>query len=202
MERSEGVLGENAIAMLTPEPTGGVIWNANRGALTLRVTVEGRAAHVGRQPEGINAFERMLPIAQAVMKLKREVETRPTSYHVAPDPLRRSILMMGGQCASGSNFNVVPASCSFTIDRRINPEEEVAVEKRRLFEVLSGAVVEVLQEGAAAGPAEDSRAGRALAGAIHRVTGARRNSSCARDCSKHASTRAAESRPSPMAPDC
>jgi len=45
---AEGLLGNNAIAMFTPEPTGGVIWNANRGAITLRVTVEGKTAHVGR----------------------------------------------------------------------------------------------------------------------------------------------------------
>ena len=157
--------------MFTPEPTGGVIWNANRGAITLRATVEGKTAHVGRQTEGVNAFERMLAIAQAVTNVKHEVETRTTSYHIAPDALRRSILMLGGECVSGSNFNVVPGSCSFTIDRRINPEEDFEVEKRRLFEALSGAVVEVLQEGAASGTAQDCRAGRALAAAIHRVTG-------------------------------
>ena len=33
--------------MLTPEPTIGVVWAANRGALTMRVTVHGREAHVG-----------------------------------------------------------------------------------------------------------------------------------------------------------
>jgi succinyl-diaminopimelate desuccinylase len=35
-----GLLGANGIAMLTPEPTGGVVWNANRGAITLKVTVK------------------------------------------------------------------------------------------------------------------------------------------------------------------
>ena len=38
-------LGINGIGMLTPEPTSGVVWNANRGALTVRVTVHGREAH-------------------------------------------------------------------------------------------------------------------------------------------------------------
>jgi hypothetical protein len=46
--------------MLTPEPTGGVVWNANRGAITLRATMRGKPAHVGRQFEGVNAFERSL----------------------------------------------------------------------------------------------------------------------------------------------
>ena len=34
--------GERRIGMLTPEPTGGVIWNANRGAISLRATCAGK----------------------------------------------------------------------------------------------------------------------------------------------------------------
>lgn len=168
---AEGLLGTDAIAMLTPEPTGGVIWNANRGAISLRVSVAGKSAHVGRQVEGINAFDRMLKMASAVTTLKNEVELRTTFYRIAPDALRRSILMLGGQCESGTGFNVVPASCSFTVDRRINPEENFEEEKRRLMEVLDGAEIEILQEGAAAGTPEDAPAARALADAIRRITG-------------------------------
>src|SRR5580700_1456620 len=117
-----GLLGRNAVGMLTPEPTGGVVWNANRGAITLKVTVKGKSAHVGRQTEGVNAFERMLAVTQPLLALKQEVETRTTVFRAAPEPMRRSILMLGGRAESGSSFNVVPESCSFTIDRRINPE--------------------------------------------------------------------------------
>ena len=46
---ARGLLGKDGIGMLTPEPTGGVIWNANRGAISLRATMRGKAAHVGRQ---------------------------------------------------------------------------------------------------------------------------------------------------------
>jgi len=62
-----GLLGKDGFAMVTPEPTGGVIWNANRGAITLRITVKGKFAHVGLQHEGINAFEQMLEVARALM---------------------------------------------------------------------------------------------------------------------------------------
>lgn len=172
---AQGLLGKDAIAMLTPEPTGGVVWNANRGAITLRVTVKGKSAHVGRQAEGVNAFERMLKVADAVMTLKSEVEKRATSYRIEPAALGRSILMLGGLSASGNNFNVVPASCWFTIDRRINPEENFEDEKKRLFDVVRSAGVdveiEILQEGSAAGTGEDTAAARALAAAIRRVTG-------------------------------
>jgi acetylornithine deacetylase/succinyl-diaminopimelate desuccinylase family protein len=170
---ARGLLGRNAIGMLTPEPTGGVVWNANRGAITLKVTVRGKTAHVGRQFEGVNSFERMLPIADALMKLKREVETRVTSWRIAPEAARRSILMIGGQAGAGANFNVVPASCWFTVDRRINPEEDLAIEKQRLLSILedAGAEVEVLQEGASSGVPEDGALAGALARNIERVTG-------------------------------
>jgi succinyl-diaminopimelate desuccinylase len=41
-----GLLANGTVGMLLPEPTSGVVWNANRGAITLEVTVRGRAAHV------------------------------------------------------------------------------------------------------------------------------------------------------------
>jgi succinyl-diaminopimelate desuccinylase len=162
-----GLLGRNAIGMLTPEPTGGVVWNGNRGAITLKITVHGKSAHVGRQHEGINAFERMIAVAQTLQVLKGEVEAR-----------QRSILMLGGRSEGGTNFNVVPESCSFTVDRRINPEENFEEEKRRLFEVLDGSRragidldIEVLQEGRASNVAANDPLGAALAGAVEAVTG-------------------------------
>ncbi|HMD49169.1 MAG TPA: M20/M25/M40 family metallo-hydrolase, partial [Bryobacteraceae bacterium] len=129
----------------------------------------------GRQHEGVNAFERMLPVAQALAELKRAVETRETSFHIQPDAARRSILMLGGRVESGANFNTVPERCSFTVDRRINPEEDFAEEKRRLIETIRGAgvelEVEVLQEGRSCGVDEKSAVGVALARAVERVTG-------------------------------
>ena len=172
-----GLLGQLGIGMLTPEPTGGIVWNANRGAITLLVTIKGKSAHVGRQFEGVNAFEQMLRVCDAVSKLKSDVETRVTSFRIAPEAARRSILMIGGQAESGKNFNVVPDVCSFTIDRRTNPEEDFREEKRRLLAVLDEArasgidlQVTVLQEGASAGVAEDSPLGTALARNIREVT--------------------------------
>jgi len=170
-----GLLGAGGIAMLTPEPTGGVVWNANRGAITLQVTVKGKHAHVGRQHEGVNAFERMLLVARALTELKQEVEGRDTRFQIEPEWARRSILMMGGRVESGANFNIVPERCSFTVDRRINPEEDFAVEKQRLLETIRAADVEVevgiLQEGHSCGVDADGAAGVALARAIERITG-------------------------------
>jgi acetylornithine deacetylase/succinyl-diaminopimelate desuccinylase-like protein len=120
----------------------------------------------------------MLRVGEALTHLKNEVGARMTSYRIAPEAARRSILMMGGQADAGKNFNVVPEVCSFTIDRRINPEEDFHEEKRRLLAVLEEArasgidlQVTVLQEGAAAGVAEDAPLGVALVRNIREVTG-------------------------------
>ena len=171
------MLGADGIVMLTPEPTGGVVWNANRGAITLRVTARGKTAHVGRQHEGVNAFEGMLTVARALLELKHEVEAHTTAFYIAPDIARRSILMLGGRTEGGTNFNAVPDECWFTVDRRLNPEEDFEVEKQRLFDVIDRArgpatiEVEVIQEGRSSGSDENGPLGRALAESIVDVTG-------------------------------
>jgi succinyl-diaminopimelate desuccinylase len=168
---SRGFPGKDVIGMLTPEPTGGVVWNANRGAISLRVTLHGKAAHVGRHFEGINAFERALPILARLAEIKKEVELRETTYNISPPPARNSILLIGGRVEAGTNFNVTPAACSFTLDRRINPEEDLHVESRRLLEALDGLEVETLQlEPSAATPADDPL-GLTLARNIALLTG-------------------------------
>jgi succinyl-diaminopimelate desuccinylase len=166
-------LGVDAIGMLTPEPSGGVIWNANRGAITIRAILHGKSAHVGRQFEGVNAFERALPLLRDLESLKCEVESRETSHNIAPAALRRSILMLGGVAESGNNFNLVPDQFSFTIDRRLNPEEDFEHEKNRLFDLLDrhGAMREIIQEGAAAATRADDSLSIALAANVERVTG-------------------------------
>jgi acetylornithine deacetylase/succinyl-diaminopimelate desuccinylase family protein len=170
--------GKSGIGMLTAEPTSGVVWNANRGAITLRVHVTGKPAHVGLSYQGVNAFERMLVIARELEKLKREIEQRETSFQIHPQAARRSILMMGGECRGGSNFNVVPEECSFTVDRRINPEEDIEIEKQRLLDIFDRLrrdgiehKVEIFQEGQASGVSEEHPLCRTLGQAIESVTG-------------------------------
>lgn len=173
-----GLLGKNGIGMLTPEPTGGVIWSGSRGALSLRVTVKGKAAHVARHQEGVNAFERMLTVADRLMELRDEVETRETGYRIEPKTAQRSILMLGGECRSGAAFNTVPARCSFTVDRRLNPEEDLETEKRRLFSLIEGLRregndldVEILQEGESSGVSETDPLAEVLAAVVAEVAG-------------------------------
>lgn len=122
-------LGADGIGMLTPEPTSGVVWNANRGAITLRVTVYGREAHVGLLHQGRNAFEDAIRVVAGLQRLARRVSRRRTRFRVTPDAARRSLMLIGGRVEAGSSFNVVPGRCEFTVDRRMNPEEDVDEER-------------------------------------------------------------------------
>jgi acetylornithine deacetylase/succinyl-diaminopimelate desuccinylase-like protein len=164
--------------MVLAEPTSGVVWNANRGAISLRVEVFGRSAHVGLQHQGENAFERMHYVVARLEERKREVEQRTTSLNIGAGQAPSSILLLGGQSGGGTNFNVVPEACWFTMDRRINPEEDLAEEKAALIDVLKecqrqGIPLEweLLQEGDSASCREGESTGEALAQAIHEVTG-------------------------------
>jgi succinyl-diaminopimelate desuccinylase len=174
----EGLLGRNAVGMLLAEPTSGVVWNANRGAISLRVRVFGKPAHVGLQHLGENAFERMHAIVAKLRQLKHEVEQRNTRFNIGPEQAHNSILMLGGESGGGTNFNVVPQECWFTIDRRFNPEEDLLAEKTKLLSILEcckqdGIPLEweIFQQGASSTCAEDGALGEALSKNVHVVTG-------------------------------
>jgi acetylornithine deacetylase/succinyl-diaminopimelate desuccinylase-like protein len=141
--------------------------------------VKGKAAHVGLQHQGVNAFEQMLRVAADLQALKAEVERRQTGYRVVPEAAAHSILMLGGRVEGGANFNVVPETCTFTVERRFNPEEDLATEKAALFALLEkarrngiGLEVEVLQEGGSSGVPGDHPVAAVLAEVIRDVTGA------------------------------
>jgi len=175
---NNGLLGKDGAGMIMPEPTSGVIWNANRGALSMRITVKGRPAHVGLHYEGVNAFEGMVKTVNALGELKKEIETRKTDYSIQPDSARNSVLLIGGVCQGGINFNVVPGECSFTIDRRINPEENLETEKGRildLFKIIKkqgvDLSVEIMQEGESAASPESDVFAKTLVQSTKLITG-------------------------------
>ncbi|MCU1242618.1 MAG: hypothetical protein JWO71_3344 [Candidatus Acidoferrum typicum] len=175
---AQKLLGRDGIGMLMPEPTSGVAWNANRGAISLRVNVLGKSAHVGLQHRGENAFEQMVRVVERLQSLKREVEQRKTYHALGGEQNRSSILMIGGESGGGANFNVVPEQSWFTVDRRINPEEDFETEKQNLIGVLEQCRKDgirlkwnIFQEGSAAVCSAEEKLGRALSESVKAVTG-------------------------------
>jgi hypothetical protein len=171
--------------MLTPEPTSGVIWNANRGAVTVRVTVHGREAHVGLLHQGRSAFEDAVRAVARLQRLAQRVGRRRTRFRVTPDAARRSLMLIGGRVEAGSNFKVVPGRCVFTVDRRMNPEEHFETERQRLLDVFDDARragisldVDVVQEGRPSGRRKPRRSVRRSAPTCARSPAKCRHSRC------------------------
>lgn len=93
--RNAELIDRVAVAMLTPEPTCGVVWHASRGAITLRVDVSGREAHVRQAHLGVNAFEHMVQVALSVTELAHELLQKRTEFPMADDLTRGSMLAVG-----------------------------------------------------------------------------------------------------------
>ena len=177
--RAAGLIDPGAVAMATAEPTGGTIWHASRGAITLRVAVQGRPAHVGQAHLGVNAFAQMVRIAAPLTALADELLERRTAYPLASEAARGSMLVVGGASGSGANFNVVPGAAWFSVDRRFNPEEDLDEELARLTTTIADAAaradaevsVEVLQRQPSAGTDARHPAAIALARCVAAVEG-------------------------------
>ena len=177
--REAGLIDPDALAMLTAEPTGGVVWHACRGGITLRVGVRGREAHVGQAHLGVNAFERMIRVAEPLTVLAHDLLEQRTAFPIEGDDARGSVLVVGGSTGSGANFNVVPGSAWFSVDRRFNPEEDLDEELARLTDTIAGAArdagadveVDVLQRAPSAGTDDSHPTARTLANCIEQIEG-------------------------------
>lgn len=173
-----GFIQTDSLGMLTMEPTSGTVWNANRGVISIKITVKGKPAHVGLHFSGVNAFEGAIHIANELTALRHEIMRRTTNHSIKPDAARQSILLIGGELEGGHNFNVVPDYVSFTVDRRTNPEEDFDSEKNRLLGIVAKAReqgidcdVQVFQEGRSSASDAQCTLGNALGESIRLTTG-------------------------------
>jgi succinyl-diaminopimelate desuccinylase len=137
--RQHDLIDRTALAMLTAEQSSEVIWNAAKGALSLRVDVRGRPVHVGQAFKGINSFLHMLKVAAPLEAYARRMSERPTNYPVGAGEALGSMVVVGGLSGGGSNFNVVPERTWFTVDGRFNPEEDIDAELTRVTAIVEDA---------------------------------------------------------------
>ncbi|MGH9213435.1 MAG: hypothetical protein ACRD2C_22595, partial [Acidimicrobiales bacterium] len=62
-----------------------------------------------------------MPIPRLYGQLASDV---PANCPYEPEAARASIMLIGGVTEGGTNFNIVPDTFRFTIDRRPNPDED------------------------------------------------------------------------------
>lgn len=129
--RAEGHLAPDMLVVGAQTENG--LITRERGVTWIELVAHGRAAHAGQPAAGESAILRMA-------RLLRHLETvlAPALAARTADGLQSTLSV--GTIRGGANVNVVPASCTAAIDRRILPDGETidgALEELRA--VLAGA---------------------------------------------------------------
>ncbi len=117
----------------------------HNGTLWLEVRVQGRPAHGSTPDKGINALEKMAALVRALEPYKRTLAGRP--WKSPEGRTMHPTINVGGvfHCGDGAKINTVPAHASFTIDRRVLPEENHAAAERELRAYLLTAARQIPQ---------------------------------------------------------
>ena len=108
------------------------------GVMWMEVTVRGKSAHASRPHLGINAFEKAAALCLEFEKYKEVQRKRifraPGGEELSPP------LTLGGEIKTdpGNKINTIPGEFTFTIDRRIMPDESEDQVEADLREFLQG----------------------------------------------------------------
>lgn len=131
--KTEVANGFRADAAIVGESTRLAPMLAHKGVLRLEVEVKGRAAHASDPEAGVNAIVGMGPVLTALDRLASEVRTREERY------TGRASLVIS-TIAGGVALNVIPASCTVSIDRRVLPTETEAQATEEIVRTVTAAL--------------------------------------------------------------
>ncbi|NPA22679.1 MAG: M20 family metallopeptidase [Crenarchaeota archaeon] len=132
------VLNVRPSYVIVCEPTGiDTILIGNKGIIWLMVDVIGKQAHASTPWLGVNAFEiGVRYVCNIIDDLKRMTESRVSKYEYEDENARKATIVLGGDVRTCGKVNMVPGIFSFSIDRRVIPEENVEDVERELYEYL------------------------------------------------------------------
>lgn len=119
----EGIVKPNYCVIA--EPSGyNRIWIGHKGALWAEIIVYGKTAHASTPWLGVNAFEKMVKLANKMFTiLKPKIESRTTKYETDIPEGKKATIAIGTIVKGGVKINVIPDKMVFQIDRRVLPEE-------------------------------------------------------------------------------
>jgi succinyl-diaminopimelate desuccinylase len=102
-------------ALIIGEPTNGKVVIGHKGALWLEITTYGKTAHGSMPDKGINAIEKMTKVIKLIEKLKLE-------WVFENDTLGKSSMAVT-TIRGGMQTNVIPDSCTISVDIRTVPSQ-------------------------------------------------------------------------------
>jgi succinyl-diaminopimelate desuccinylase len=112
------------------EPTSAVVEGGCNGTLRVDVTLQGKAAHSARWWMGANAIHAAMPVLQRLCDYQpREVEVDGLIYREGLN----AVLVEGGIAG-----NVIPDSCTISVNYRFAPSSTVEAAYAHVRDVLSG----------------------------------------------------------------
>jgi succinyl-diaminopimelate desuccinylase len=100
----------------------------SNGIITWEATVHGVSAHSGSSFLGVNAVEKSVPVMEAILALKKEVQSRRSSLAAnssleAVGVKNLTAILNINIIHGGIKENIVPDKCILRGDRRVIPEE-------------------------------------------------------------------------------
>ncbi|OGF49618.1 MAG: hypothetical protein A2044_04465 [Candidatus Firestonebacteria bacterium GWA2_43_8] len=110
---------------------------AHRGIVGFRVTVLGKAVHAALHTRGVNAFLKAVDIVNELEKLRKKLEKRTSKYYTKVPISKVGTMMIGGLAGGGLKSNSVPDKFTFTIDRRVIPEESMKKARKEIVDLIS-----------------------------------------------------------------
>ncbi len=140
---SEGLVKAD-YAVVCEGAAGTRIGCGHNGVLWLDVQVKGKPAHAANPQAGANAFEMMAELVHRLQSYKKRLASTSRMYTDLNGDTRSPTVSIGGVFGGhGQKVNTVPGNASFSIDRRLLPNERIATveqELRKSIGVAAGAV--------------------------------------------------------------
>ncbi len=125
--------------VVVAEPSGvNRIYVGHKGVVWGEIAVFGKSAHASVPVKGENAVEKCIMLVSEIIKLKKRVTSKITSYPAAYKNATLEITMIEG----GFKENVVPNRSIVRFDRRVLPEEDIHDVEVELREIIEEANME------------------------------------------------------------
>ena len=126
-------------ALFSLDSSFGHVTIANLGLLHIDIEVKGKSVHSGLSHLGENAVEKANLLVKALLDLKNEVTQRKSEIDVHPSTglAKMEAKLNINKMVGGLKVNIVPDQCLISVDRRLIPEENIAVAEKELLDTLS-----------------------------------------------------------------
>uniref|UniRef100_A0A7C2BKA2 ArgE/DapE family deacylase n=1 Tax=Thermosphaera aggregans TaxID=54254 RepID=A0A7C2BKA2_9CREN len=138
-------LGSRPDFVVIAEPSGpGNIYIGHRGNVWAMIRVRGKQAHGSTPWLGENAFEKMITLADYIIKKYKPIlETRKSCLKYEDPRASSPTITLGGKLEAPGSINIVPGQVGFSIDRRLIIEEKAEQVVEELKELVSSASIEL-----------------------------------------------------------